>query len=146
MMSWRSSPGSGRSAASSPSGARRSGKRSGRGARGGAGLTRGPHPRESHRARLARRGVARAADLAGLKNGAWVQVAGAVVVRQRPGTAKGFVFLNLEDETGLANVIVRPALFRRHRPTIVGEPFLMGEGALQHEDGVISVRAARLWP
>jgi error-prone DNA polymerase len=69
-----------------------------------------------------------------------------VVVRQRPGTAKGFVFLNLEDETGLINVIVRPALFRRERATIVGEPFLMVEGVLQHEDGVISVRAERLWP
>ncbi len=112
----------------------------------GTGLSLGPHPMEFHRARLARLGVARAADLAGLKNGAWVQVAGAVVVRQRPGTAKGFVFLNLEDETGLANVIVRPALFQRYRLMLVGEPFLRVAGTLQHQDGVISVRAERLAP
>ncbi len=112
----------------------------------GTGLSLGPHPMEFHRARLARLGVARAADLGGLKNGAWVQVAGAVVVRQRPGTAKGFVFLNLEDETGLANVIVRPALFQRYRLVLVGEPFLRVAGTLQHQDGVISVRAERLAP
>jgi error-prone DNA polymerase len=112
----------------------------------GTGLSLGPHPMEFHRARLARLGVARAADLAGLKNGAWVQVAGAVVVRQRPGTAKGFVFLNLEDETGLANVIVRPALFQRYRLMLVGESFLRVAGTLQHQDGVISVRAERLAP
>ena len=75
-----------------------------------------------------------------------MRVAGAVVVRQRPGTAKGFVFLNLEDETGLVNVIVGPALFRRHRLTITDEPFLLVEGALQHQDGVTSIRAERLWP
>ncbi len=112
----------------------------------GTGLTIGPHPVEFHRARLAALGVTRGSELGGLEAGARARVAGAVVVRQRPGTAKGFVFLNLEDETGLINVIVRPALFRRCRATIVGEPFLMVEGALQHEDGVISVRAERLWP
>jgi error-prone DNA polymerase len=112
----------------------------------GTGLTLGRHPVEFHRARLAALGVTRGSDLGGLEDGARARVAGAVVVRQRPGTAKGFVFLNLEDETGLINVIVRPALFRRQRATIVGEPFLMVEGALQHQDGVISIRAERLWP
>ena len=72
-----------------------------------------------------------------------MRVAGAVVVRQRPGTAKGFVFLNLEDETGLINVIVRPQLFHRYR-LLTGEPFLFVEGRLQHQDDVISVRAERL--
>jgi error-prone DNA polymerase len=90
--------------------------------------------------------VVRAADLAGLTHGAWVKVAGAVIVRQRPGTAKGFVFLNLEDETGLTNVIVRPALFHRHRLALVNEPFLLIEGTLQHQDNVVSVRAERLFP
>ena len=71
-------------------------------------------------------------------------MAGAVVVRQRPGTAKGFVFLNLEDETGLINVIVRPQHFARYRELLTGEPFLLVDGRLQHEDGVISVRADRL--
>ena len=112
----------------------------------GTGLTLGPHPVQFHRQRLSQLGVARATDLPGLPSDRPVRVAGAVVVRQRPGTAKGFVFLNLEDETGLVNVIVRPAVFRRHRLSITGEPFLMVEGALQHEDGVTSVRAERLWP
>ena len=112
----------------------------------GTGLSLGPHPMEFHRARLDRMKVARAADLAGMKHGAWVRVAGAVIVRQRPGTAKGFVFLNLEDETGLTNVIVRPALFHRHRLALVNEPFLFVEGRLQHQDHVVSVRAERLWP
>jgi error-prone DNA polymerase len=64
-----------------------------------------------------------------------------VITRQRPGTAKGFVFLTLEDETGIVNIIVRPDLFTRERLTIVEEPFLLVEGVLQTEDGVTSVRA-----
>jgi error-prone DNA polymerase len=64
-----------------------------------------------------------------------------VITRQRPGTAKGFVFLTLEDETGIANIIVQPDLFARDRPIIIEEPFLMVEGVLQNQDGVTSVRA-----
>jgi DNA polymerase III alpha subunit len=112
----------------------------------GTGLTLGPHPMAFRRGTLGRMGVSRAADLAAFRHGAWVTVAGAVVVRQRPGTAKGFVFLNLEDETGLVNVIVRPALFHRHRLALVNEPFLVIEGTLQRQDNVTSVRAERLAP
>jgi error-prone DNA polymerase len=112
----------------------------------GTGLSVGPHPMEFHRARLDEMRASRASDLATLSDGTWVRVAGAVVVRQRPGTAKGFVFLNLEDETGLINVIVRPHLFHRHRLALVNEPFLYVEGTLQHQDNVISVRAERLAP
>jgi error-prone DNA polymerase len=112
----------------------------------GTGLSLGLHPMQLQRARLDRMRVARAADLAKMKHGAWVKVAGAVIVRQRPGTAKGFVFLNLEDETGLSNIIVRPALFHRHRLALVNEPFLLVEGTLQHQDNVVSVRAERLMP
>ncbi len=112
----------------------------------GTSLSLGPHPMEFHRARLDRMRVARAGDLAALRHGIWIRVAGAVVVRQRPGTAKGFVFLNLEDETGLINVIVRPALFQRYRLALVNEPFLYVEGTLQHQDNVVSVRAERLAP
>ncbi|PYO58691.1 MAG: error-prone DNA polymerase [Candidatus Rokuibacteriota bacterium] len=112
----------------------------------GTGLSLGPHPMQFHRARLSAMKVARAADLVKIRHGAWVRVAGAVIVRQRPGTAKGFVFLNLEDESGLTNVIVRPALFHRHRLALVNEPFLFVEGTLQHQDNVVSVRAERLWP
>jgi error-prone DNA polymerase len=112
----------------------------------GTGLTLGPHPMAFRRGRLLRMGVSRAADLAAFRHGAWVKVAGAVVVRQRPGTAKGFVFLNLEDETGLVNVIVRPALFHQHRLALVNESFLLIEGTLQRQDNVTSVRAERLAP
>jgi len=112
----------------------------------GTGLTLGPHPMAFRRGELLRMRVSRAADLAAFRHGAWVKVAGAVVVRQRPGTAKGFVFLNLEDETGLVNVIVRPALFHRHRLALVNEPFLLIEGTLQRQDNVTSVRAERLAP
>ena len=110
----------------------------------GMGLSVGPHPMALRRAALGRQGVTRAAELAARRHGSAVRVAGAVVVRQRPGTAKGFVFLNLEDETGLINVIVRPQHFARYRELLTGEPFLLVDGRLQHEDGVISVRAERL--
>jgi error-prone DNA polymerase len=112
----------------------------------GTGLSLGPHPMEFHRARLDRMRGSRASDLATMPHGILVRVAGAVVVRQRPGTAKGFVFLNLEDETGLINVIVRPALFHRYRLALVNEPFLYVEGTLQHQDNVVSVKAERLAP
>ena len=112
----------------------------------GTGLSLGPHPMAFRRDRLARLNAVRAADLPAMRDGTRVRVAGAVVVRQRPGTAKGFVFLNLEDETGLVNVIVRPPLFHRHRLALVNEPFLFVEGTLQHQDNVMSVRAEQLWP
>jgi error-prone DNA polymerase len=98
------------------------------------------------RAELAARGVRRARDLATGTDGERVRVAGSVIVRQRPGTAKGFVFLSLEDETGIANVIVTPQLFARQRRPLVAEPFLMAEGILQIQDGVVSIRAARVEP
>jgi error-prone DNA polymerase len=107
----------------------------------GTGVTVGPHPMALRRPDCARLGVTPAAGLATRATGERVRVAGAVVVRQRPGTAKGFVFLSLEDETGIANAIVAPGLFERARATLVHEPFLLVEGVLQHEDGVIAVRA-----
>jgi len=112
----------------------------------GTSLSIGPHPMALRRRRLAAIGVVRAAELTGRPSGSAVRVAGAVVVRQRPGTAKGFVFLNLEDETGLINVIVRPQHFARYRGLLTGEPLLLVAGRLQHEDNVTSVRADRLWP
>jgi error-prone DNA polymerase len=110
----------------------------------GTGLTIGPHPMTMRRQELALRGVLRAADLPRQRNGRRVRVAGAVITRQRPGTAKGFVFLTLEDETGIANIIIRPDVFAEDRLTIIQEPFLLIEGTLQNLDGVTSVRAERL--
>jgi error-prone DNA polymerase len=110
----------------------------------GMGLTIGPHPMSLRRDDLALRGVLRAADLPQARDGRRVRVAGMVITRQRPGTAKGFVFLTLEDETGISNIIVRPDLFDRDRMTVIGQSFLLVEGVLQHQDGVLSVKAERL--
>ena len=109
----------------------------------GTSLTIGPHPMALCRGELALRGVQRASDLAGGRSGRRVRVAGAVITRQRPGTAKGFVFLTLEDETGIANIIVRPDLFTDERTTVIGAPYLLVEGTLQIQDGVTSVKAER---
>jgi error-prone DNA polymerase len=106
-------------------------------------LTIGPHPMSLRRRELSARGVLRAIDLPRERNGRRIRVAGTVITRQRPGTAKGFVFLTLEDESGIANVIVRPDVFTRQRMAILEEPFLMVEGLLQNQEGVTSVRAER---
>jgi error-prone DNA polymerase len=110
----------------------------------GTGLTVGRHPMALRREELAMRGIRRASDLRSERQGRRVRVAGMVITRQRPGTAKGFVFLTLEDETGVANIIVRPDLFTRDRLVIVEEPFLIVEGVLQNQDGVTSVRAEQV--
>jgi error-prone DNA polymerase len=110
------------------------------------GLTVGPHPTAYRRAELDALRVKPASALARLSNGSRVRVAGAAIVRQRPGTAKGFVFLSLEDETGIANIIVTPDLFEQYRVVVVREPFLLIEGRLQNQDGVISVKAEHIVP
>jgi error-prone DNA polymerase len=107
-------------------------------------LTIGPHPMAMRRSELAMRGVLRAVDLPRARDGRRIRVAGSVITRQRPGTAKGFVFLTLEDETGIANIIVRPDLFDRERFKILDQPFLLVDGILQNQDGVTSVKAERL--
>jgi error-prone DNA polymerase len=108
-------------------------------------LTAGPHLLTHFRPQLKRDGVYSAKQLKKLPNGKRVATAGAVIVRQRPGTAKGFVFLTLEDETGISQAIVKPDLFRDHRALIVGSPGLIVEGILQNEDGQCSVRAEKFW-
>jgi error-prone DNA polymerase len=110
----------------------------------GMGLTAGRHPMALRRDELAMRGILRATDLKAARQGRRVRVAGMVITRQRPGTAKGFVFLTLEDETGIANIIVRPDLFARDRLVIVEEPFLIVDGVLQSQDGVTSIRAEQV--
>jgi hypothetical protein len=112
----------------------------------GTGLTVGPHPMAYRRCELDRMGIRRAGDLIHLGNGQRVRVAGCVIVRQRPGTAKGFVFLSLEDETGIANAIITPDLFQKNRLLLVTEKFVLVEGILQHQDHVISVKTERIFP
>ena len=112
----------------------------------GTGLTIGPHAMAYQRAELKKQGVLTAVELERAKNGMWVKAAGCVIARQRPGTAHGFVFLSLEDETGIANAIVTPDLFEQYRLELVAARFLMVEGVLQHQDNVISVRAKNIVP
>ena len=107
------------------------------------GVTTGPHLMAHLRSRLTARGVLSAAELAGAAHGSTVRVAGVVIVRQRPGTAKGFLFLTLEDETGIASAIVIPDVFQRHRALLHRAKILMVEGVLQKADGVINVRGHR---
>jgi error-prone DNA polymerase len=109
---------------------------------GATGLSVGPHPMKLIRPQLA--GIWRASDLNSEKNGTFVRIAGQVICRQRPGTAKGFVFVSLEDETGVANAIITPKLFERCRLLITEEPFLVIEGAMQNIDNVIHVKASRV--
>jgi error-prone DNA polymerase len=110
----------------------------------GTGITVGPHPMGFRRHELATKGVLRAIDLPQVRNGRRVRTAGMVITRQRPGTAKGFVFLTLEDETGISNVIVRPDVYARDRAIVVDSPFLLVEGILQVQDGVTAIKAERM--
>ena len=112
----------------------------------GTGLTVGPHPMLYHRARMDAMGVRKASELRHISNGQRVRIGGGVIARQRPGTAKGFVFLSLEDETGVANAIVTPDLFQKNRLLLSSEQFLLVEGILQNQDNVISVKAVRVRP
>jgi error-prone DNA polymerase len=112
----------------------------------GTGLTTGPHPMAYHRMELKKHGILSAAEIVKLQNGTRVRVAGAVIARQRPGTAKGFVFLSLEDETGIANAIITPQLFDQDHTVVVHHPFLLIEGRLQNQDNVISVKAEAVFP
>ena len=110
----------------------------------GTGMTVGPHPMAYHRARMKALGIHQAIDLKQIPSGRRLRIGGCVIARQRPGTAKGFVFLSLEDETGVANAIVNPDLFRQNRLLLSSGQFLMVEGILQNEDNVISVKAQRV--
>jgi error-prone DNA polymerase len=112
----------------------------------GTGLTVGPHPMAYRREWLNAMGIRRASELRDIPNGKRLRIGGCVIVRQRPGTAKGFVFLSLEDETGVANAIVAPDLFHSNRLLLASEKFLAIEGILQNQDNVISVKAERVLP
>ncbi len=110
----------------------------------GTGLTVGPHPMSYHRADLNSMRIIRAADLHRMPDGIHARIAGCVIARQRPGTASGFVFLSLEDESGISNVIIHPDLYERNRVVVTTGKILLVEGTLQNQNGVVSVKASAI--
>jgi error-prone DNA polymerase len=110
------------------------------------GLTVGPHPMQYRREQMKKMGIHRAADLHRIPNGRRVRIGGCVIARQRPGTAKGMMFMSLEDETGIANAIFAPGLLQKNRVMLISERFLMIEGILQNQDNVIHIRAEKISP
>jgi error-prone DNA polymerase len=110
----------------------------------GTGLTVGRHPMSFRRELLCSQGFLSADELRVCPDGTYVRAAGCVIARQRPGTAKGFIFISMEDETGIANVIITPGLYERNRVLVMRCKFLLVEGLLQNQDGVVHVKALRL--
>jgi error-prone DNA polymerase len=106
----------------------------------GTGLTTDRHPMHQRRPELRQRGVQSAEELKHCRDGEFVRAAGCIIARQRPGTAKGFIFISMEDETGIANVIVTPDLYDRDRLIVTRSKFLLVEGKLQNQDGVIHIK------
>jgi error-prone DNA polymerase len=109
------------------------------------GMSPRKHPMEYARPYL-HEGVIPTTMAESIEDGREVEVAGLVVCRQRPGTAKGFVFMVLEDEVGLVNVIIKPDLYERERGTVRTEPFLIVHGELQRRDGITNLIAHKLTP
>jgi error-prone DNA polymerase len=110
------------------------------------GVPTGPQVMSFYREELDRRGISRSNDLARIPHGAAVRIAGAIVVKQHPETAKGHVFLSLEDEFGISNAIVRPATYKATKAVIDTSPAVVVSGILQNVDGVLSVLARRVEP
>jgi error-prone DNA polymerase len=111
----------------------------------GTGMTVGPHPVALERDRLRALNVHAAGELKHLRRGQRIRTGGLCIVRQRPGTAKGFVFLSLEDETGISNIIIDPDTFEKNRRPILTSSLLVVEGRLEKYDGVVSVKGDRFW-
>jgi error-prone DNA polymerase len=109
-------------------------------------LTIGKHPMAFHREKLNSLGVTPAAQIRFIHNGRPARIAGCVICRQRPGTAKGLLFLSIEDETGVSNAVVMPDVFDRERAIILNNPYLVVDGEMQNIDGVYTVRAAHFEP
>ena len=109
-------------------------------------ITTGAHPVTYLREYLERHRVIPAARLGAWPNRARVRIGGAVIVRQRPGTARGLLFVTLEDETGTVQAAVMPDMLQEHRQTLVRSPGLILEGVLQKRDGVLTVKAEKVWP
>ncbi len=112
----------------------------------GTGLTIGPHPMTYRRQQLRRMGIVSARELQKLPHNRPVVAAGCVITRQRPGTAKGLIFLTLEDETGHANIIVMPDVYHADPMLVLSERFVQVHGTVQNQDGIVHVKAERITP
>lgn len=110
----------------------------------GTGLTIGPHLLSQHRDYLKNLGVRCAAELEHIRDKTWVRIVGVVIVRQRPGTASGFIFMSFKDETGIANAIFAPQFYETHRAEVTRSSILLVEGELQNMDGTISVKVQQV--
>ena len=110
----------------------------------GTGVTVGRHPMAHCRDRLRTMEVFCAEDLRILRHGVKARIAGCVIARQRPGTAHGFIFLSIEDETGISNAIIGPELYEQNRSLVTYARFLLVEGILQNVDKVIHIRARHI--
>ncbi len=112
----------------------------------GTSVTTGPHPMFFRRQELNMQRYLTAIELRKRRDGEFVKTAGLAIVKQRPGTAKGFVFMSVSDETDIFNVIVTKEFFECNRSVISNAKFISVEGPLQNEDGTIHVRASRIMP
>jgi error-prone DNA polymerase len=112
----------------------------------GTGLTVGPHPMAYQRNVLNRMGILSAAELRETPHGKPAVVAGCVITRQRPGTAKGLIFVTLEDETGNANIIVMPDVYSQDPAVVLHERFLKVQGTVQNQDGIVHLKAQKILP
>jgi error-prone DNA polymerase len=112
----------------------------------GTGMTVGPHPMAYRRTLLRQMGICSAAELRLIPHGKPAVVAGCVITRQRPGTAKGLIFLTLEDETGNANIIVMPDVYSRDPMSVLHERFVKVKGTVQNQDGIVHLKAEKILP
>jgi error-prone DNA polymerase len=110
------------------------------------GMTTGPHPMAYRRKELQAMNIITALELRRTPNGKKATIAGSVITRQRPGTAKGLIFMTLEDETGHANVIIMPDFYEGNRHTVIGERFVRVHGTVQNHDGIVHLRAEHIAP
>jgi error-prone DNA polymerase len=109
------------------------------------GLSATHHPMDVFRSEVSKNTL-KSSDIAAIPSGTKVRAAGCVVCRQMPGTAKGHVFITLEDEHGLINVILRPQVYDKYRQIARLEPVIVVEGKLQKHDGIVNIVARQLHP
>ena len=110
----------------------------------GTSMTVGPHPMFYRRRELKAQGFKSSIELKTLPNGKWATVAGCVITRQRPGTAKGIIFMTLEDETGTCRIVIMPDFYENNRIVVLKERFVQVSGEVENHDGVVHVRARKI--